>query len=169
MSKPAANSFFETDFSKYMDVSKMMGEFKMPSVNMEAIMACHRKNMEAFAAVNQATFETIQALTRKQAEWMRQGMEEASSVVNAIMSADTPEEKVLRHAEASKAAVDKCIANAREVAETVARSNNQAMETVSTRMSEGLNEFRDIISSQMNGRGGANTYAKFYGRKAYLG
>ena len=50
---------FETDFSKYMDVSKMMGEFKMPSVNMEAIMACHRKNMEAFTAVNQAAFDSL--------------------------------------------------------------------------------------------------------------
>ena len=69
MSKPAANSFFETDFSKFMDVSKMMGEFKMPNVNMEAIMACHRKNMEAFASVNQAAFETAQTIARKQADY----------------------------------------------------------------------------------------------------
>jgi len=155
MSKPGANSFFETDFSKYADMSKMMGEFKMPNVNMEAIMAYQRKNMETFAAVNQATFETVQALARRQAEWLKQGMEEASAMMSAVMSAETPEEKMIRHAEVSKAAVDKCLANAREVAETVAKSHAQTMETVSNRMAEGLDEFRDIIRSQTNGRAAA--------------
>ena len=49
MSKPAANPFFEADFSKFMDMSKMMGEIKMTSVNMEAMMSCHRKNIETAA------------------------------------------------------------------------------------------------------------------------
>ena len=155
MSKPGANSFFETDFSKFADMSKMMGEFKMPTVNVEAVMACHRKNLETFAAINQATFETMQALGRRQAEWLKQGMEEASAMMSAVMSAETPEEKMIKHAEVSKAAVDKCLANAREVAETVAKSNVQAMETVSNRMAEGLDEFRDIVRSQVNGRAAA--------------
>jgi phasin family protein len=154
MSKPAANSFFETDFSKFADMSKMMGEFKMPNMNVEAMMACQRKNMETFAAVNQATFETVQSLMRRQAEWFRQGIEEASALVNAVMTADTPEEKMIKQAEGSKACVEKCLANAREVAETVARSNAQAMETVSNRLSEGLDEFRDIVRSS-NGRAAA--------------
>ena len=145
MSKPAANPFFETDFSKFMDMSKMMGEFKMPAFSWEAMMASHRRNMEVMVAVNQAAFETAQALARRQAEWARQGFEEITSMVNATISAETPEEKVIRHAEMSKAAVDKCMANAREIAETVAKTNAQAMDTMSTRMSEGLDEFRDIV------------------------
>jgi len=119
----------------------------MPNVNMEALMASHRRNMEAAVAVTQATFETFQAIARRQAEWARQGFEEATSMMNAVMSAETPEEKVIRHAEISKAAVDKCMAQAREIAETVARTNSQALETVSTRMSESLDEFRDIVRS----------------------
>ena len=153
MSKPTANPFFETDFSTFADMSRLMGEFKMPTMNVEAIMSCHRKNLEAFAAVNQAAFETIQSLARRQAEWVRQSMEETAGLTNAMMSAENPEDKVIRQAEISKAAVDKCIANAREVAETVARSNNQAIETVSQRLSESLNEFRDIVKS--NGKAAA--------------
>jgi hypothetical protein len=37
----------------------------------------------------------------------------------------------------------------------VAKSNVQAMETVSNRMAEGLDEFRDIVRSQVNGRAAA--------------
>jgi len=147
MSKPGPNSFFETDFSKFMDMSKMMGEFKMPNFSAEAWMASCRRNMEVLAAVNQATFETAQALTRRQAELMRQGFEEATSLMNAVMSSETPEEKVMRHAEISKGAVDKCLANAREIADTVTKSNYQAMETLSNRMNEGLEELRDIVKT----------------------
>ena len=66
-------------------------------------------------------------------------------MMNAVMSAETPEEKVIRHAEISKAAVDKCLANAREVAEVVARTNCQALETVSNRFGESVDELRDIV------------------------
>jgi phasin family protein len=145
MSKPSANPFFETDFSKFADMSKMMGDFKMPGVNMEAMMSCQRKNMEACVAVSQAAFEAMQAMARRQAEWMRQSFEEATGLMNATMAAETPEEKVIRHAEMSKAAVDKCMANAREIAETMARTNSQAMETMSNRMSESLDELRDMV------------------------
>lgn len=147
MSKPAANPFFEADFSKMMDLSKMMGEFKMPQFNFEALMNAQRKNIEAMTAVNQAAFEGIQALARRQAELIRQGLEETSQTMNAVLSSSSPEEKVIRQAEASKAAADKCMANAREIADTLAKCNTQVMETVSTRMSEGLEELRDIIKT----------------------
>lgn len=152
MSKPAANPFFETDFSKFMDVTKMMGDFKLPTINMEAVLAAHRRNIEVMTAVNQACFESMQNLVRRQAELARQCLEECTTMVNAAMSSDTPEEKVIRQAEMSKAAVEKCMANAREIAETVTKSNCQAMEAFSNRMNEGLEEFRSIVK---NGRAAA--------------
>lgn len=145
MSKPVSNPFFEADFSKLMDVSKMMGEFKVPQFNFEAMMAAQRKNIEAMTALNQAAFEGMQALMRRQAELMRQGFEEASGTMNAIMSCPTPEEKVLKQAEASKVAVEKCLANAKDIAETLTRCNAQAMETVTTRMNESVEELRGMI------------------------
>ena len=141
------NPFFEADFSKLMDVTKVMGDFKMPTMNFEAMMNAQRKNIEAMTAVNQAAYEGFQALVRRQAELVRQGFEETTNIVNAIMSCPTPEEKVIRQAEASKAAVDKCIANAREIADTIAKCNNQAMEIVSHRMSEGLEELRGMAKT----------------------
>jgi phasin family protein len=152
MSKPAANPFFETDFSKFVDMSKMMGEFKFPAFNMEAYITAHRRNMETVAAVNQACFESMQAMARRQAEWTRQYFEEASAAVQAVMSSNTPEEKVMRQAAASKAAVEKCVANVREIAETMTRNNCQALEALGNRMNEGLEEFSDLVK---NGRAAA--------------
>jgi len=147
MSKPANNPFFEADFSKFMDVSKFLGDFKVPGFNYEALLSAQRKNIEAFTSVNQAAIESFQSIARRQAELLRQGLEESTSLLNAVMSSPTPEEKVIRQAEASKAAVDKYLANARDIGETISKYNYQAMETVSTRLNEGLEELRDIIKT----------------------
>ncbi len=152
MSKPTSNPFFEADFSKMMDMSKMMGEFKMPQFNFEAMMNAQRKNIEAMTAVNQAAFESIQAIARRQAELMRQTFEETTQTMNAVMSSSSPEEKVIRQAEASKLAVDKCMTNAREIADTLAKCNTQAMETVTTRLNEGMEELREIIKTSASSR-----------------
>ncbi len=64
------------------------------------------------------------------------------------MACPSTEEKVIKQAEASKAAMEKCIANVRDIAETISKCNGQAIETVSLRMNEGLDELRGIIKNR---------------------
>jgi phasin family protein len=154
MSKPVTNPFFGVDFSKFPDFSKIADfskistDFKTP-FNVEPLLAAQRRNIEAFTAANQAVNEGLQTLARRQVELVRQSIEEAGALVNSLISSPgTPEEKVLRQAEASKAVVEKCIANAREVAETLNKYNAQALEVVTSRLNESLEELRKIIKPQ---------------------
>jgi phasin family protein len=147
MSKPASNPFFEADFSKFADMSKIMGDFKFPFYDTEALMSTYRRNLEAFAAVNQAAIETAQTLARRQTEMVRQGFEEATGLINAVLSSPTPEEKVMRQAEASKAAVEKYIATARDFTDTVSKYQTKALETVGTRVTESVEELRGIMKN----------------------
>jgi phasin family protein len=152
MSKPFTNPFFEADMSKLFDVSKfdmskMGGDFRMPQLDMEAAFNLQRKNMEACTALVQATFESMQSLGQRQAGIVRQMMEEATQTVQSVITTQSPEEKVIKQAEASKMAMDKCLANVRDISETISKCNTQALETVSTRMNEGMDELRGIIKS----------------------
>lgn len=152
MSEQSTNPFLDMNFWKWMDPSKAAAEYKVPNFNVpafnfEAAMAAQRRNVEAFSALNQAAFESLQGLARRQADAMRQSLEEANSFASGWMSCPTPEEKAIRQAEASKAAFEKCVTNLRDVAETVAKCNNQAIETVSTRVSESVEEIRDMIKN----------------------
>lgn len=145
MSKPVANPFFEIDFSKFSEFSKMASEFKGP-FNMEPLLAAQRRNIEAFTAVGQAAYESMQSLARRQADMIRQSMEDSASLVSALMASPaSPEEKVIRQVEASKSAMEKCMANARDVADTLNKCNAQAMEAVANRLSEGLEELRGMM------------------------
>lgn len=145
MSKPFTNPFFEADMSKFFDMSKIASDFRFPQIDMEAAFSLQRKNIEAYTALNQAAFESFQAFYRRQADWARQMIEETSQTAQAVMSCPSPEEKVMKQAEAGKAAMEKCLANVRDLTETIAKCNSQALETVSTRMNEGMDELRGII------------------------
>ena len=59
-----------------MDVQKMMGEFKLPNVDVDAVVAAQKKNIEALTSANQLAVEGMQAIARRQAEIMRQTVEE---------------------------------------------------------------------------------------------
>ena len=149
MSKPATNPFSEADFSKFMDASKIMGEFKMPGFDMTALMEMQRKNVEMITTINQAIVENLQAFAHRHAEFMQQGFEEATNLMNAVMSASSPQEKVIRQAEASKDVVDKCIANARDATETLAKCNSQTMETISNRMTDGVKDLQGLMKASV--------------------
>lgn len=150
MSKPASGSIFETDFFKAVDLSKMMSDFKIPGINFDSLFAIQRKNVEAMTALNQAAFDNMQTIAHRQAEIVRQACEDAVRITNSIMSASSPQDKVQIQTEASKAAVEKCMNNAREMSEALSRYNTQAMETLSTRMRESMEELRNCVSSSQD-------------------
>ena len=65
MMKPA-NPFAEMDFTK------VMAEFKLPHVNVEALVTAQRKNFEAIAAANQLAIEGFQAVAKRQGDIVRE-------------------------------------------------------------------------------------------------
>lgn len=150
---PFTNPFYEADMSKMFDMSKMtdmskmLGDFRMPQFDVEAAFALQRKNMEAFAALTQAAYENMQALWHRQTDTIRQMAEETTQTIQAMTSAPTAEDKALKHAEAGKAAMDRYISTLRDTTETFAKCNNQALETVSARMNDSLNEMYSMVKN----------------------
>lgn len=128
------------------DVSKMLGDMKLPMVDMDAIMASQRKNIEALTNANKLAFEGIQAVARRQADVMRQMIEEISGMVSEMMSASSPEERVSKQADLAKTAYEKVLGNMKELAEMLAKSNTEAAEVITSRISESLDELKSMAS-----------------------
>ena len=126
------------------DVSKMLGDMKLPMVDMDAIMASQRKNIEALTNANKLAFEGIQAVARRQADVMRQMIEETSGMVSELMSASSPEERISRQADLAKATYEKVLGNMKELAEMLAKSNTEAAEVITSRISESLDELKSM-------------------------
>jgi phasin family protein len=129
-------------------MSKMMGDYKMPNIDVESMMAAQRKNIEAIASSNQKAFENMQAYMRRQAELARQSFEATTSLVQAVMSAPTPEEKVAKQVEATKSAIEGCVSSLKELSEILSQNNVQTMQLVSNAVCEGMDGLQNIMKNK---------------------
>jgi phasin family protein len=140
------NPFFDVDVSKFGDISKLISDFKVPGVDVESVLASQQKNIQALTAANQLAFEGFQAVARRQSEIVRQTIEQTTAIVSELMAAGSPEDKVAKQADLVKLAFEKALANARELAELVAKSNSEAADVINKRVSESLDELKASVA-----------------------
>ena len=164
MAIQAANPYAGMDFSKFMDFGKFpfadfgkfAEQFKLPGVDNKALVETQRKNVEAFQAANQVFIEGAQAVTQRQSEILRQAMDESVKALQTIAAAGTPEAKFGQQAELAKQAYESSIANLREIAELTTKSNAEAAEVLSKRVSESFDElkaaFAPVAPKATNGK-----------------
>ncbi len=140
-----SNPFGSMDFSKWgEDFAKMMSDMRVPGVDADQIVSAQRKNIEALAAANKTAADGMQAVMTRQAEILKRTMEEATSAVQEMMSAGAPEDQVAKQVELTKDGFETAIANMRELSEMMAKSQNEAMDILNTRVTESLEEFKKL-------------------------
>jgi phasin family protein len=146
------NPFMDFDITKLFDPNRLTDfqkaffEFKLPSPDIEGVVAVQRRNVEAIVAANQLAIEGYQAVARRQAEIIRQSMEETSSIVTELLAAGTPEDKVAKQAALVKSSFEKASSNLKELSELVAKSNTEAAEVLSKRVKESIEELQAVLS-----------------------
>jgi phasin family protein len=136
------NPFF--DF----DVTKVLADFRVPSFDVEGVVASQRKNIEAFTQANQLAVEGFQAVARRQVEIARQAIEEFSAAVRELAQPGSPEDRVAKQAEYSKQALEKGVANARELTEIVTKANSEAFAVLNKRVTESLDEVSEYAKKR---------------------
>src|SRR3546814_8324305 len=86
----------------------------------------------------------LQAIAKRQAEILRQTVEELQKNVQSLMENGAPEAKVAKGTELTKTAFEKAISNMKELSEMVAKSNGEAFDVINRRVAESLDEIRDL-------------------------
>jgi len=149
--------FANFDFAKFMDpakyveqmeswnIAKLTEQFNVPGVDADAIVNMQRKNIEAITAANRVAIEGAQALVQRQGEIIRETLQETSKAVSELATVEGPDAKFSKQAELAKAAYEKAVGNLRELTEMSTKSNTQAAEVLSARVSEGLDELKAQI------------------------
>ncbi|MCA1941913.1 MAG: phasin family protein [Caenispirillum bisanense] len=136
----------KTDMPFDFDVTKYMSELKVPGVDVDALVATQQKNLEAMTAANRLAFEGMQAILKRQAELIRQAVEEAAAAATGIAGASTPTDKMLKQTELTKEAFERAVSNAREVAEMMAKSNTEVADLLNKRFTEVLDELKGVVA-----------------------
>ena len=140
------NPFADVDFSKF-DLSKMLGDLKMPGVDMDMLMTAQRKNIEAVTTANKVAIDGMQSVAKRQAEMLSETMATVSGAAQEIAGAGGPQEMTSKQAELTKQAFEKALGNMRELAEMVSKSNKEAFDVVNKRFKENIDELKSMLSS----------------------
>jgi phasin family protein len=127
------------------DFTNAIKQFKLPGVDVDSLVAAQKKNMEALTNANRVAFEGTQAIAKRQAEILQETMNEASKGLDAISKAGSPPEAAAKQAEFAKEAFERALSNMRELAEMVSKSREEATATINGRISEGLEEMKNMV------------------------
>ncbi|CAA7616707.1 phasin family protein [Magnetospirillum sp. UT-4] len=137
--KQQADQLFDFDISKY------LGDFKMPGVDVETLVSSQRKNIEALTQANKLAYDGLQAVVKRQVEILRQTMDEVAQVSKDIAEPGTAQDKAAKQAEVAKDAFERSLSNMRELAEMIAKANNEAFDLLNKRFTQSLDEMRDAL------------------------
>jgi phasin family protein len=146
------------DFSQlYADYNRYFGDFSKlwqngKAFDVEGFVASQRKNVEALTAANQVAFEGVQALVRRQAEIVRENVEELTKITRELTAAGSPEDKLAKQTQLAKEAFENALGHVRELTGLVQKSSSQAVDVLSKRVADNLDEVKAALTKANGGK-----------------
>ncbi len=130
----------------FTEMMKNFGEIKapafgaVPTLDVNQLLSVSRKNAEAFAAAGQAMGESLQNITRRQAELVRTQIEKTLKSAKDALVNGSPEINTTKQVELAKTMFESSCNNVREVCELVSKSNLEVFDTLNRRTSASIEE-----------------------------
>ncbi len=129
------------------DMMKLMADFRMPAApDMSALAEAQRRNMEALSAANRLALEGAQAVARRHMEILQASAAEMTEAFKALGSQEAPQAKAARQAEMVKSGYEKAVANMKEIADLIQKSNAEAIGVLNHRFTEALDEVKTLVN-----------------------
>jgi len=128
----------------FADLGKLVGNFKLPGVDVKAIVESQRKDMEALAEANRQAYEGIKALAKRRNEILQ----EALSEWQAAMKDATGKDAISKNAERAKQGVKQAIDRFRELAEMEAETRRKSWKVLQDRFQENLQNLQNVLKAK---------------------
>ena len=141
------NGSFKNPFADF-DFTKIAGEFKIPTVNVESVVESGRKNFAALTSASTTTVESIKTIAQRQGDMIRAAMEDLSKHGSEVLAAATVEEKAAKQIDFVKKSYDVALANTKELAELYAKGQTEAFAAINERLSELTDEVKAAIAKK---------------------
>ena len=137
------------ELMKQNDFSKMFDTATIPGVDVEAMTAAQKKNMQAIVDANRVASEGYQSLFKKQVEILQNGVAELSETMKEAATQPMSVEGNEKRVEAAKAHFEKSIGVFNDLSESARKANEDAMAIIQARFSEGVEEMKSLASTSM--------------------
>jgi len=83
----------------YGDITKMLEHFKLPGLDVAAIVESRRKDIDALMTANRLALEAAQSLGQKQVEMLRHSLGEIRSAISSTSTTKDPAQPASKNSE----------------------------------------------------------------------
>ena len=122
-----------------------LARLEVPGLNMDALVASQRDNLEAINAANRAAMDGVKAVGEWQLKILQETVQGMMTAVGGLSGVGSPQQLVAAETELAKKAFETAVSRIRELAEIVARANQQAADAIVKRVPASLDEIRDVL------------------------
>ncbi|MBZ9671691.1 phasin family protein [Mesorhizobium sp. ESP7-2] len=133
--QPESDSFME-----------MFGRFgrdlKVPNVDVEAILAHHRKNLEALEKAARTSAAGASSVLSKQREMLQDTLREVADMAQSYRAPGNPQELMAKQTEFARKSFEAALKNTGEVAELARKSGTESIDILRARIKEAMEEVR---------------------------
>jgi phasin family protein len=115
--------------------------FKAPAAfDASAVSAFYQKNFETLVQVNAVLTEGARVVAARNAEILKDVAAEAPIALRSVFEGKSPTDVVANQADFVKRGIERVTANARELAEIVAKAQSEAVDITAKRIATSLDE-----------------------------
>ncbi|MBS0527961.1 MAG: phasin family protein [Proteobacteria bacterium] len=123
------------------DFKQMAEKYKLPNVDVAALVEWQRKDMEALAEANRQANDGIRALIERRNEILGETFAEWQAAVKNLTGADA----LSKQADIARQGVEKAVANFRELTQLEMQAHTNAWKVVQERMQENMANLQKLL------------------------
>ena len=127
------------------ELLKLMTELQVPGIDMDALVASQRHNLEALNTANRAVVAAFKAVGEWQMWILQETMQELNAAINELAHVASPQELIATETELTKKAIETAARQMRELAQIVNNAHQEASDVIVKRIPESLGEIRDVL------------------------
>jgi phasin family protein len=120
---------------------RLTESFKIPGVDIDALMESQRKNIEAMSKAAHLTAEGAAAISQRQLEILRATSEQLTTALRDMKPSSQEQ------GEFARKAFETALASTRELAEMTVKSNTEVFNVVKQRMADDFEQMRTAVLS----------------------
>ena len=130
------------------NLDELLKQFKMPGVDVNAIIESRRKDMDALIAANQATAAAMQQVAKKQTEILTQAFQAAQDSAQKLAKGVGGVIDPMKQIELTRKAYEKALADMKEVGEIAQKAQTTAMSGITARAQQSVQEMTKLMQPE---------------------
>jgi phasin family protein len=129
------------------DIRKIIDQLKVPGLDIKQLIESSRKDVEALVAANERAYGAMDTLVRRQAELLTKTINEWQAGTKDLLTGKAAAKTAARQVDQAQQALERALGNMREIAEFVAKAQEDVTGILNRRIQESRKDFKARLKS----------------------